>query len=961
MDYTAQGDTVNLAARLQKLAQPGAVLVSEQAHQATRGYFTFQALGAHELEGHSRCAGVSGHPASKGEMAERASTLPPITACRRWSDDSVSWPHSMNYWKKRRQGVGQIVGLVGEAGMGKSRLLLEFRRHLQGALYLEGRCLSYGQSILYLPVTNILKQYFAIEGSSWQSLVNEVRRGVEQLELDAGMTPYLVALLTGQADDETISQLAPEVLRQRTFAALRALLMAIGRRQPLVIAVEDPHWIDQLSDAFFSELGNSLGAAPILMLMSYRPGFQHGWSEKSYYTQVAVHPLTETEGGSLIAALLGASEVSPTLQAFLMRTAEGNPFYLEELTRSCLERGVIERDGADYQLSRTLTPQDIPATIRDVIVSRIDRLPEADKRVLQTAAVMGREFSVRLLRHIVDDPDSLDACLNTLNRLEFLYETSVFPEPAYMFKHVLTQDAAVASLLSSRRRELHRTIGLTMETVYRERLAERDEALAHHFTQGEDWDKAFGYLLRAGDKARLASANHDALAYYTRALKVNSQMQSAPEPAQLLALYEGRGLVQFNLTQFDAAIADFHALRQLARTVGDRHQEGESLCHLAYTHHMKLSEIDMDFVEQYAREARQLAEDIGDQHVLAKSLASLGYANQARGNLTAADQCLEASLRISRREGLRDSSTQSLVFLTLQASWQGHFQRAVQFGREGLDFAQDGRDSFNELLILANLGFACWGVGDLGQALRRTHQGIETAKERHDTFNLGRLTNTLGWLHGTLGDVERAIAYDGESMEMGRSHAIANVEISALINLGLDYLALGEYAQAQSYLAPTLDRVQREGFGAHRWRWTIRLLIGLADLALVTGAYEQALRYVDDGLKEALATSSQKYVAKGRAIRGKVLRQLGQAESAGDDLQAAFALAAQLQSPAILYPIAFDLGQWCEATGMEQEAVDAYGQARAAIEQMAASVDDEELRALFGQSAPVQAVYTRLA
>jgi tetratricopeptide (TPR) repeat protein len=223
------------------------------------------------------------------------------------------------------------------------------------------------------------------------------------------------------------------------------------------------------------------------------------------------------------------------------------------------------------------------------------------------------------------------------------------------------------------------------------------------------------------------------------------------------------------------------------------------------------------------------------------------------------------------------------------------------------------------------------------------------------------VSNTLGWFHREFGDVSRAMEYDRESVEIGRTAPIANAEISALVNLGLDYLALAQYARSQSSLKSTLERVQREGHGSHRWRWTIRLLIGLAELSYATGDYDQALRYVEDGLKEAQRTSSQKYVALGWALHGKIAAKLGDTEMAGTELQRAFTLADQLQSPSLIYPIAYDLGQWHESTGREREAATLYGKAKATIEQMATAVEDEVLRSTFLQSALVQEIRERAA
>jgi tetratricopeptide (TPR) repeat protein len=411
------------------------------------------------------------------------------------------------------------------------------------------------------------------------------------------------------------------------------------------------------------------------------------------------------------------------------------------------------------------------------------------------------------------------------------------------------------------------------------------------------------------------------------------------------------------LSKLDEAIDDFQIMRQMARASGNQRKEGESLCHLAHAHFQKLSEEHIPFVEEYAQEAMQLSQQTGDQEILAKSLSSLGLVHQSRGNLLEADRTLESSLQISRREGFKESSSQSITFLGLQAYWQGHFQRAVQISQEGLALSREIHNGFNELLTHGHLGFAYWGVGNYVEAFRVLHEGIRKAKERDSKFGIGRLTNTLGWLHSEFGDVVGAVEYDQESKEVGRMFSIPNVEISALINLGLDYFLLGQYERALSYLQPTLDRVQHEAFGAHRWRWKIRLFIGLAEVHYAAGAYEQALRYVEDGLKEAQATSSQKYIAKGWALRGKIVAKLGDSDAAGAELQRAHTLAEQLHSPALFYRTAYDLGQWYETMGQEQESAVLYAKAKAAVEHMATAIEDEGLRAIFHKSAPVQAIY----
>jgi tetratricopeptide (TPR) repeat protein len=402
-------------------------------------------------------------------------------------------------------------------------------------------------------------------------------------------------------------------------------------------------------------------------------------------------------------------------------------------------------------------------------------------------------------------------------------------------------------------------------------------------------------------------------------------------------------------------------MRDLARTAGHPRQEGESLCHLAHAHYENYSEGDFLLAEQYAQEAQHLAQRLGDAEILARSLASLGLFAMWRGNMAAADRHLAASLQISRREEDHDALVTTLWTLSIKSYWQGEFPPAIHCAQESVRLARLIHDGFHELYSLVFLCLAQWSGGDYPQAFRVTHEVLTKAHERQNMFFLSRAKNQLGWFHRELGAVTRAAELDHESRDLGRTHGIAIVEISALVNLGLDFLALGQSGRALSYLAPTLDRVDREAVGLHRWRWKIRLCLGLAELFYTTGEYEQAFRYVEEGLKEAQATTSQKYMALGWALRGKIVAKLGDTDTAGIELQQAFSLADQLQSPSLLYPIAYDLGQWHESAGNERDAAALYGKAKATTEQMATAVEDEALRSTFLQSALVQEIHERAA
>lgn len=847
-----------------------------------------------------------------------------------------------------KAGHGQVVGIVGEPGMGKSRLLYEFRQHLNGTsvTYVEGHCLSYGQATPYLPVLDALRHLCGLtDADAVETLVVKVHDALQAAGLVAAAgAPYLLQLLGVQAGADVLAMEPPAARKPRTFEVLHQLTLSRSQQQPLVMAIENLHWIDPTSEEYLAALVDQLVGAPLLLLLTYRPGYRPPWIDKSYATQFTLPPLTPLDSLTVVQSVLQTQSLPDVLVQRVLAKAAGNPFFLEELTRA-----VLEHD------ARTIL-QTVPDTIQAVLTARIDRLPAEEKRLLQTAAVLGREFLPRLLAAIWEGTDPLEPLLLGLKQREFLYERPGAEEPMVMFKHALTQEVAYGSLLTARRQALHAAAGHALAMLSQERLAERSEELAHHFTVGEVWDKAFAYLARSGDKARQAYANQEAIAFYTHALEVSQRVTPAVEAKQLLPVYEGRGRVWFLLTKYDEAITDFQGMRQMARASGQPHQEGESLCHLAITHLFKQSEDHLLLAEQYAQEAQQLGQPLGDAKILARSLASLGSVEVARGNMAEADRQLVAALQLSRQEGDKEALAPTLRTLSAQAYFQGKFQSAIHFAQEGVSVARDIHDGFHELRCLASLSLAQWSRGDYQQAFSVTYEALTKAHERQNMHVLSRMKNHLGWFYRELGAVSRAAELDYESTDLGHTHGIANVEISALINLGLDYLALGQPARAASYLAPTLDRVVREAFGQHRWRWQIRLLIGLAELSYTTGTYDQALHYVEEGIKAAQATTSRKYMALGWAWRGKIASKLGDAETAGAELQRALALAEPLHSPSLIYPIAYDLGQWYENTGKERQAAALYGKAKAIIERMATAVEDDSLRAPFLQSMLVQTI-----
>ncbi|HSX76958.1 MAG TPA: AAA family ATPase, partial [Candidatus Saccharimonadia bacterium] len=420
-------------------------------------------------------------------------------------------------------GHGQVAALVGEPGVGKSRLVYECTRshRTQGWLVLESSSVSYGKATPYLPVIDLLKAYCGIEARDDSRRRREKALG-KVLGLDEALRPMLsavLALFEVPVDEPQWQALDPPQRRQRTLDAVKRLLLRESQVQPLLVVCEDLHWIDAETQALLDSLVESLPTARLLLLVNYRPEYQHAWGHKTYYTQLRLDPLPPARADELLQALLGDGPSLAPLTRLLIGRTEGNPFFLEESVRTLMETGVLVGTPGAYHLAQDVTTFQVPATVQAVLAARIDRLSPEDKSLLQSAAVIGKDVPAALLQAIAEVPEAaLHRSLSRLQAAEFLYETRLFPEPEYTFKHALTHETAYGSLLQERRRVLHAHIADAMATLYADRLVEQVERLAHHALRGEVWAKALVYWRQAGEKAMTRSAYREAVGYVEQAL-----------------------------------------------------------------------------------------------------------------------------------------------------------------------------------------------------------------------------------------------------------------------------------------------------------------------------------------------------------------------------------------------------------------------------------------------------------
>jgi class 3 adenylate cyclase len=577
IDYTAVGDTTNLAARLQQMAQPGNVVISAATHQHMAGFFETRDLGELPVKGRA--------PVRAFEVLQpRISRSRFDVAVERGLTPLVGRERELATLRERfrevKAGRGQVVGIAGEAGMGKSRLVLEFRRALaqasEAVTWLEGHCISFGQASPFLPLIEQLRENFQIDELDGEpEIIAKVEQGMRRMEELELYIPAIRYLLSVDPSDPALAAMEGAARRRHLFAALGALSIRGARRRPLVLVVEDLHWIDTSSEEFLTALLDAVAGVPLLLLVTYRIGYTPPFGSRSFYTTLTLRSFSEAETLAMAGQALGTAQFPPELHTALMEKTEGVPLFIEEVTKALLDLGVLRREEGAYWLVKRLSEVRVPETIQGIIMARLDRLGEDGKRTVQLASVIGRQFLVRLLARVAGLTDRLEGLLRELQALEIIYEQGLLPEPAYIFKHAVIQDVAYNSLLIQRRKALHRAVGEAIEELYQDRLEEHYAELAHHFSQSETWDKALAYHRQAGIQAFARSSLREALAGFEQALAALHHLPARQETCeQAIELRLEMRNVLIALGDFGRMVDLLGEAEALAKTLDDPRRLG---------------------------------------------------------------------------------------------------------------------------------------------------------------------------------------------------------------------------------------------------------------------------------------------------------------------------------------------------------------------------------------------------
>jgi class 3 adenylate cyclase/tetratricopeptide (TPR) repeat protein len=892
MDYSAIGQTTHLAARMEQLATSGSILLTAGTLQLAEGFIRVQALGPVPVKGLADPVEVFELMGASGIRRRlQAAVARGLTRFVGRETELAALQHGLEW---AGTGHGQVVALMGEAGVGKSRLVYEFvhSHRLQEWLLLESASVSYGKATPYFPVIELLKRYAHVEEHDDGRTVRAKVTG-QVLTLDDALQetiPALLALLDALPEDSPFLQLDPPQRRQQTLEALKWVLVRESQAQPLVLVFEDLHWIDSETQALLDTLVESLPGTRLLLLVNYRPDYRHHWGSKTYYTQLRLDALPPATAEELLASLLGQEARLVPLKQVLIERTEGNPFFLEESVRTLVETGVLAGEPGAYQLAQVLPTIHVPATVQAVLAARIDRLPAEEKHLLQTAAAIGHEVPWRLLQAIAElAEEALHRGLAHLQTAEFLYETRLFPELEYTFKHALTHDVAYNSLLLERRRVLHARIVEALEALAPERGAEQVERLAHHAVRGEVWDKAVTYCQQAGAKANDRAAFGEALAAFEQALQALAHL---PEPGNTrglaldLRLAMDRSLT--TLGEHKRRLVLLGETEALARALADRSRLGWVLARMT---NVLWQTGDPDGAIAAGQQALELAAALGDGALQGEASLQLGRAYSAIGDFGQAAELLRRNVEAAGREfgtGGTHVRIQSRAGLAGTLSALGAFAEGRRHGEEALRLATLEGRGVTPMVVHSGLGELYLAQGELEPASRVYDQGLALCRASGNRNLLRWIAVGLGSAYVLQGRLTEGRALLEEAISEGirtgalLNHAYRVAWLSEVCRLA----GRGEEAWQHAHQALNLARQQKErgneALALHQLG-TVHAHTDPPDAEQAEAYYQQALALAEElGMRPLVAHCDHRL--------GRLYHQTGRGEPARAALSTAIDL-----------------------------------------------------------------------
>jgi class 3 adenylate cyclase/tetratricopeptide (TPR) repeat protein len=861
------GVPTHIAKRVESLAAPGTILLTRDTLALAKGFVRVKTIGSVPLRGIAGPVEVYELEGVNTRNRMHALAARGLSKFVGRQDEIESLNRAAT---RAKAGHGQVVALVGEAGVGKSRIFLEFARSLgtQGWLILEGGSVSYDKATSYLALVDLLSRYFQIQDRDTEQQVRE-RVGRKLLALGdeklLAQLPLLAGALGISVSDDAWANFHPFERQSLIFDAVKRLLVRESQNQPLCLVIEDMQWIDAETQMFLEMLLESIPAARVLLLVNYRPEYENRWTGKSYFSQLRIDPLAGASADELLDALLGSDVELLPIKKRLIKTTQGNPLFLEECVRSLIESGVLDQTPGHARLVGSLPADFIPGTIGAMLAARIDRLRPELKELLQCAAVIGNDIKEALLEAVTEiaQPD-LRRAIHDLQVAEFLYEKAPFPETEYAFKHSMTREVAYASLLRERRIILHARAARSLETLAAGRLDEHVERLADHAERGAIWDTALEYLQRSGLKAYSLYANADAARFFERALTVLKKLPETPDNLrQAVDLrFELRNALLPSF-ETDRILCSLDELDPILARLGDK-QRSAQYAAFRCNHYFLIGQQRRAI--EFGETGVHLARECGDRVVLGQSLFRLAQSYHALGEYRQAILLLEQGLEFNANEFRHDRHDLSIIPSVLNRTWLaialvecGDFSPGMMHARRALEIAEGAEHQLSELLGWLSIGYVLSRKGEIEGAVGALERGLDLCDRWPFRGWRIRLVSALGVAYARSGRAEKGLQLavqavsDAEKMRLiaDKPRLLVRLGQVSLIARQIEAaLTLGKQAAAIA--------VAHEAKGDEAWA---RFLIGRAYWASEPKDLDKSEKQLDIALRLAAACEARPLAA----------------------------------------------------------------------------------------------------
>ncbi len=998
LEYTAMGDAINLAARMETLAQPGTVQISANTYRLVAPLFETKSLGQIEIKGKGEPVDayqVIGYKVKPGRIRGIEGLDAPLIG----RQDEIKILRKT--LAEVESGHGRIVFLLGEAGLGKSRLIRELRStwspEKKGPTsWTQSQGLAYETSRPYSLFHRRMTNNFSIRhGDTPEEARKKIARGLLSLPEELRSSIQL-AVETLLAVEETSSgvRVKAEALKQELFAGIKRAWQDGAKRQPTVVVFDDLHWSDPASADLLIHLLPLVLEVPLLILCAMRPHDQsEGWRVKEFaarefpnhYVEFEVGKLSDTESDDLINALLTISDLPITLRERIQQKAEGNPFFVEEVVRNLIEKGVVVREegGSYWQAQEPAKEIDLPDSLRALLIGRIDRLELGTKRTLQMASVIGRNFYQRILKQVAEPLQDVSKELLLLQESQLILETAMNPEVEYMFRHELTRDATYETILRRQRRRYHRLVGEAIEKIFPDRIGEEADRLAHHFGEAGDKQRALKYHTLAGERAAKLYANPEAAASFARAIALAQEM---PDENKLTNLFIIRGRVLEVSGRYEEAVASYRQLEESGRSRGNQPMILAGILAQATVHSTYTDVFDPDKAQELCEAALILAKELGDYEAEAKT-----YWNMMLQKLYSRTKDIseviedgEHSLAISRTHNLREQTAYTLNDLVRPYASLGQtdkaFAAAEEAGRlfleagnmpmfvdnrtnfatglallgrlqEGLKVAEEAVEISQKIGTLwakafskSSTAFILQEMGRLGEAIDAWRLAIRLGDEANFSGAYYYGGSSLAFIRGKLGDYHYALTKLDELAEDSRQSNQFNdwwepAIMQATLYVDTDNIELAEaMLEAPRREISTLES-DIQGYP--------RYVIAEGCISLAKGQIQQGLDQMEQGLGIVRANGFKVLEPEMMRIVGLLVESDGRIEEAMQVLRESAALARSMGSKWQLLPILRNLAKVEEKTGDRAGASKTRKEAKEVLNFMVGHLTDRDLQQKF--------------